>query len=93
MVVSNCPAESKVTVAEQTGQGAKRRLKFSRTTSLPATSKTRIPQHHEHSASLREIKQPPNSAHPITGGIRKSKIPIPIGKFDHIIIETGLIYI
>jgi len=92
VVVSNCPAERKVTVAEQTGQRAKGKLKFSRTMSLPA-SKTRIPQRHVQSASLCAVKQPSNSAHPITGGMRESKIPIPIGKFYHVIIETCLIYI
>jgi len=72
-------SERKVTVAEQTGQRAKGKLKFSRTMSLPA-SKTRIPQRHVQSASLCAVKQPSNSAHPITGGMRESKIPIPIGR-------------
>jgi len=90
VIVSNCPVESKVTVAEQTGQGSRGRLKLSRTASLPA-SKTRIPQCH--SASPRATRQPPNSAHPIIGDMRESKIPVRIGKFDRVIFETCLIYI
>ena len=86
VVVSNCPVESKVTVAEQTGQGARGRLKLSRTASLPTTSKTRIPQFH--SASPRATRQPSNSAHLIIGDMRESKIPVRIGKFDRVIFET-----
>ena len=86
VVVGNCPAESKVTVAEQTGQWATGRLKLSRT-SLPTTSKTRIQQNCVHSASLYATKQPPSSAQPITGGMHESKIPIRIGKFDHVVFK------
>jgi len=76
-----------VTVAEQTGQGARGRLRLSRTASLPTTSKARIPQHHVHSASPPATRQPPNSAHPIVGDMWESKIPVRIGKFDHVILK------